>query len=66
MFYSVVFILDGTSLEQNPFCMVHFHPTQEKLLAELTPELNDRVQYAQVSCVEEKDGKYRSLIENIA
>jgi len=31
----------------------------EKLLAELTPELNDRVQYAQVSCVEEKDGKYR-------
>lgn len=45
--------------------MVHFRATQEKLLAELTPELNNRVQYAQVSCVEEKDGKYRSLIENM-
>lgn len=31
----------------------------EKLLAELTPELKDRVQYAEVSCVEEKNGKYR-------
>ena len=36
-------------------------PLQEKLLAELTPELNDRVQYAEVSCVEEKNGKYRFL-----
>ena len=34
---------------------------QEKLLAELTPELSDRVQYAEVSCVEEKNGKYRIL-----
>jgi hypothetical protein len=36
-------------------------PLQEKLLAELTPELKDRVQYAEVSCVEEKNGKYRFL-----
>ena len=30
----------------------------EKLLSELTPELLERVKYADVSCIEERDGKY--------
>ena len=43
------------------FASVRRVSCQEKLLAELTPELEERVQYAEVSCVEEKHGKYRFL-----